>query len=378
MTSPHEPPTATSLRAHGPQELVALVPYCLGFHPADSLVALEFGTPGPGGGRPLSGGLRVDLPVSPAPGDVAAATGPLLAVLRRDVRPGSQVHLLVLDPDARLREGVLTPGDRAAATVRHVLADLGGGPAGPAPAEVLLVTADRWRSLTCHRPCCPPGGAPRDGAGAGRVTAEAVGRGLAPAADRAGVLPPTAPHGPERLAAAAAARRRARRAPAGPALVAAFDAAVEARLGSRVAQVPDAAWCGRVLAGLADTGVRDAVLLSGARGPVTERARAAVLHPGRAPGAAGGDAVDLIDRALAEELDPVRASAAAAVAVDVARHAVDRSAAGAWAVAAWLHWQCGASAPAGGCAQRALELDPSHRLAGLVGQAVRLGLRPSR
>ncbi|WP_432544915.1 DUF4192 family protein [Kineococcus sp. SYSU DK002] len=390
MTSPHHRPTATPprgggagpddppLRAHGPEALIALVPACLGFHPADSLVVLESAAPGPGGGRLLRAGLRVDLPATPAPDDVAGATGPLLAVLRRDLRPGSRVHLLVHDPDARLRDGALVPGARAAAAVRHVLADLDrhlDAPAGRVEvAEVLLVTADRWRSLSCDLPCCPPAGAPREGGAARRLAAEVVGRGLAPAADRAAALPPTAPFGPGRLTAAAEARRRARREPAGAALVAAFDAAVETRLRSRVPPVPEADWCGRVLAGLADTGVRDAVLLSGAGGPATERARAALLDPGPVP----GGTAHLVDRALAAEFDPVRAAAAAAVAVDVARHAVDRSAAGAWAVAAWSLWQAGAGVRAGACTRRALELDPSHRLAGLVEQALRHALRPRR
>ncbi|WP_344478669.1 DUF4192 family protein, partial [Kineococcus aurantiacus] len=50
----------------------------------------------------------------------------------------------------------------------------------------------------------------------------------------------------------------------------------------------------------------------------------------------------------------------------------------AWAAAAWLEWQGGRSARAGACVEQALRLDPRHRLAGLVAQAVHRAVAPHR
>ncbi len=169
------------------------------------------------------------------------------------------------------------------------------------------------------------------------------------------------------------------------ALVGAFDRAVEEGLQGAVGgglpgvpascPVDDAAWCGRLLRALDRLEVRDAVLLSGCRGPSTAPARRHLLRP---PGAAGSPvgAVD-VGRALSGERDPARAAAAAELAVRVARCGGTGGAAEAWAVAAWLEWTAGRSVRAGACAEQALREDPDHRLAVLVDHAVRRGLGPA-
>nr|WP_276612499.1 DUF4192 family protein [Kineococcus vitellinus] len=153
------------------------------------------------------------------------------------------------------------------------------------------------------------------------------------------------------------------------AVVEAWEAEVRARLAGRSTAVPPAAWCGRALAAFEDVALRDALLLSAGSGPRTERARALLL-------AGAGASAQLVGAAV-QEVDARRAALAAGLAVDVARHAEGRAAAGAWAVAAWLHWSAGDGLRAGGCAQLAVERDPAHRLGRLVAQAVGAGL-PAR
>ncbi|NYD24420.1 DUF4192 family protein [Kineococcus aurantiacus] len=347
---------------------MALVPFALGFHPADSLVVLALGPPGAGGRQPLLLLGRADLPSTTRAQDVAAAVAPLLDLAHRHREPGTHLRVLLHDPDAAERAGSLDPGPRAAAALAHLRASLTGGELH----EVLLVTGERWRSLSCDRPCCPPAGRPRTDAGAARVAAEAVWRGMTAAPDRDATLPPTRPVGTTRREAAARAARTARTG-ARPRreVVDAFATAVGERLESPHPGPPPAAWCGRVLEGLQDVGVRDAVLLTCGHGPATGAAQDAALA-GR-PGAG-----ELLEQALAREFDPLRAAVAAALAVDVARHAAGPRAAAAWAAAAWLEWQGGRSARAGACVEQALRLDPRHRLAGLVAQAVHRAVAPHR
>ncbi|PRY18448.1 DUF4192 domain-containing protein [Kineococcus rhizosphaerae] len=373
---PDSEPEPDRIVARGPGELLALVPYLFGFHPGDSVVLLEVRAPGPDGRRLLGFAARVDLPPSAEPHLVTAATGPLVRTAHRRTGAGAQVHLLVHDPDAHEVDGALVPGARARATVAHLRQALRRLPTGAELGDVLLVGEDRWRSLTCERPCCPPAGAPRSGAGAGRVVAEAVWRGLTTAPDRAASLPGTSPVDPARREAATRGRRRV---PSDPvALVAAFDAAVRERPLTGVPALPDPTWCGRVLEGLRDTAVRDAVLLAGGAGAATDRARAALLTGGGEPPPDGERVGDLLERALGEDFELPRALAAAGLAVDVARHATGPLAAPAWTVAGWLEWRSGRGARAAVCVEQALRHDPGHRLAVLVDRALRLGLAPHR
>ncbi|WP_432562164.1 DUF4192 family protein [Kineococcus sp. SYSU DK003] len=353
--------------AKSPGDLVAVVPYAFGFHPADSLVLLELRRQGPSGRRRLGFAGRADLPGGPDAPTVAAVTAPALDELLRQLQPGSRVHVLVYDPDATTVAGVLAPGARASATVDHVRARLSAS--GVDVPEVLLVTADRWRSLSCDRTCCPAAGVPREDAAADRIVAEAVGAGWSAAPDREAVLPLTVPVDAERRRTAAAATARVRRrhadrpvAEVRREVVDAWEDELTGRLAGATRSLPPAAWCGRVLAVLDDVALRDAVLLSGCAGPRTDRSREALL--------AGEGTAALLSAALDEEFDDRRGAVAAALAVDVARHAAGPAAAQAWAVAAWLDWHAGRSVPALACAQEALVHDPDHRLARLVAAAL--------
>uniref|UniRef100_UPI00301DF2A1 DUF4192 family protein n=1 Tax=Kineococcus sp. G2 TaxID=3127484 RepID=UPI00301DF2A1 len=244
--------------------------------------------------------------------------------------------------------------------------------------QAVLVAAGRWRSLTCTGPCCPSAGRPLRTPAAERVAAEAVGRGLSAAADRDAVLPERTPLPPQRRDAARAAREAAppARTPARRArALAEFEREAVRYLPPGAPQLPDPRAAGRLLAALEDVPVRDAALLTGA--PESLRAPAVAALVRSRPGAADPAAGDLVHRALRAEPDRARTVAAAALAVDLARHAPGRGGAGAWALAAWAYWSLGDGVRAAACADAALEADPGHRLAGLVAAALRAGL-PAR
>jgi hypothetical protein len=376
--------------AAGPADLLAVVPYRLGFHPADSVLLLELLAPDARTGRQTLGlVVRGDLPPA-AEGDALrvaaeAAAQACLRLVRRAARPTSEVLVVLYDPDARVTSDGLLPGARAAATLEAVRSGLEPPPGGVGPraGDHLLVGGGRWRTLSCAGPCCPRQGEPwsPDGTagsgGASRLPAEAVWRGFTAAPDRAASLPQLTPADPARCARAAVARREPVPPAQARALVLAFDRAVDRQVGGGGATEFDAAWCGRLLRALDRLEVRDALLLSGSRGPSTPRGRKHLLRPpGAAPSAVG--AVHL-RRALDDEADPVRAAAAADLAVQVARcGATSGGGAEAWAAAAWLEWTAGRPARMAACVEEALRQDPGHRLAGVLAVAVRDGVGPSR
>lgn len=327
--------------ARGHQDLLDLVPYRLGFHPADSLVLLELRAPDPRR-RAVGFALRVDLPATEDPATVRAACAPALRAVARNLGAGSQLWVLLYDHDGKddgeddgEGTGRLVPGPRAAATLEHVRAELTA--TGTDLGETVLLTRDRWRSLGCDQPCCPPGGRRLKPHGA--LTAEAVGHGLVAAPDRASSLPTTDPVDPTRRAQADTSRRGW--TPDARGALADFQDALARRTTTPGVDLPPADWCGRMLAAFADVAVRDALLLA-------------------TPGERGADV----------------GAAAAALAIDVARHGSGAAAAGAWAAAAWWEWNGGRGPRAQACVEAALRADPGHRLARLVSSALLTALPP--
>lgn len=141
------------LRVRQPADLLALVPYLLGFHPEESVVAVYLQQ-----GRVILT-ARVDLPEPEAASELAAELGGLSR------RQQAQEVVLVaysdrLEPARALLAGVLEAWT------------------GARLAEVLQVCASRWWGLLCPGECCPPEGTPYD-PGASSVTAEAVYAGMA-------------------------------------------------------------------------------------------------------------------------------------------------------------------------------------------------------
>ncbi|WP_196217304.1 DUF4192 domain-containing protein, partial [Cellulosimicrobium composti] len=184
----------TVIRAQGPRELLAYVPYRLGYRPRDSVVLV--------GLRPPRG--RVGLVVRVDVADLADLEhGPQVArsVVGHLAADGAQRVVLVAYTDAPLRTG----GDgvaRARAAVEHcreaVEPHVG-------PVEAWVVSSTGWYALDCAEDdCCPPAGRPLRDLESSEVGAHMVLAGTALADSREDAL---------RLPRAGAeARRRAARA----------------------------------------------------------------------------------------------------------------------------------------------------------------------
>jgi hypothetical protein len=154
------PPGTARLEASSPADLLGVVPYLLGFHPEESVVTVLLGE------REIVMTARIDA---------AALREPVeLARYLDQVRCGQGALGLVTitysrDPLARDRTAEL-----AAQLGPLVLAD------------ALLADGERWWSVLCDGPCCPPEGTPYD-AGSNSLSAAAVFAGMTALPDRAAV-----------------------------------------------------------------------------------------------------------------------------------------------------------------------------------------------
>jgi hypothetical protein len=134
-------PDQPVLKARSPEDVLAIVPYRLGFHPHDSLVALTLNGPR----RRFGFTARLDLPPLPHVPDVARY---LLDVLRHH---GADEVLLV----------AYAADDSVAGPLVHTLQQW------LERTDTVLVDAyrsdgRRWFCYTCDRPCCPEEGTPYD------------------------------------------------------------------------------------------------------------------------------------------------------------------------------------------------------------------------
>jgi hypothetical protein len=156
------PASITTLR--DPGDVVAMVPYVLGFTPVDSLVMVAL----VGQRKRFGACLRLDLPHDPSDGPAVARYLVSVAVAHRF----RTVLLVAFTADAERASHVVSPLRRGLALRRIRVAD------------ALRADARRWWSYTCHDPaCCSPDGTPYD-ADSSRVAAEAVVAGLTRAPDR--------------------------------------------------------------------------------------------------------------------------------------------------------------------------------------------------
>lgn len=164
----------TRLRVRRPADFLAVIPYLVGFHPSESVVALLFRQ-----GRVLLT-ARIDLPPPELADEVSAHL--------REVSGRHQVDEVVLAAYSRDLSG-------ARLLVERVVAD------PPVPVrDALLVGGGRWWSLTCSSGCCPEEGTPYDSTGH-LLAAEAVYAGLAVERDRSALAgrvsgPPSAAEAP--------------------------------------------------------------------------------------------------------------------------------------------------------------------------------------
>ncbi len=203
MTAPDVP--AVLLRS--PADCIAIVPYLLGFHPQDSIVAIAFNT---------DTGTRTDAPTS-ADRDAGSGVGAFQGVVRFDLPPScayipdlAEQFRAILTRTSTARVLLLGYGDGVRVTpvmdaVRGSLAV-----AGIEVLDALRVQDGLYWSYVCADPgCCPPSGVPYDCAG-NPVAAGAVWAGLVALPDRDALADTIAPVGGgerERMRAATRAAR---------------------------------------------------------------------------------------------------------------------------------------------------------------------------
>ena len=151
----------TTIHLSGPSDVLAVLPYQLGFHPRDCLIAVSFH------GRRMGLVQRIDLPPPEHVRDaVAAMIGPLMqdkphGVLLVGFEEGEGESRLMLEEMADLCE-------------------LSGVPVSSS----LVVRAGRWSYLDCFGSCCPPERRELPSPSEVPAVAEFVGRGICPLPNR--------------------------------------------------------------------------------------------------------------------------------------------------------------------------------------------------
>ena len=164
-------PDPTVLRVTEPGDILGVVPYLLGFHPTESLVAAFVRR------RQVVVTARIDL----------AATADVEALVEQLELVGRQIG----------SRSLVLIGYSADAGVRDLMRDL----ADLIPldlVDVLAVSGDRWWSVCCEGECCPAEGRPYDIA-SHPLAAAAVMAGISATATRQEIAdlaagPPTADH----------------------------------------------------------------------------------------------------------------------------------------------------------------------------------------
>ncbi|HEY9293900.1 MAG TPA: DUF4192 domain-containing protein [Microlunatus sp.] len=159
---PSSPPADAGtrrLRAEDPGDLLAVLPYLLGYHPAESLVMAVVRD------RTIAVGVRVDLTESPP-----AIARRFTAIARSHDADG--VLLVGYSADPATADRLLLPTITAMSEVGVI--------------EALYADGHRWWSRICDQDCCPADGTPyriEDN----RLAAEAVFSGMTTEADRSAI-----------------------------------------------------------------------------------------------------------------------------------------------------------------------------------------------
>ena len=359
-----------TLSVSAPRDLLALVPYRVGYTPTRSMVLICLRGPR----RRVGLVARVDLPPADDPGVDDVLELQVARLVAYAAADGAAAVLLVVyaEPD----DGTVGPV--------HVLDAVRSG-AEAADVELLdawLVGSGSYVSLLCDDPaCCPPQGHPLDDLDASLVSAEMVACGAVVGPDREAALGDLTPADDARLArverAAGLAQgkvpvRGARRARWRSRLLTAWRREAAAAASGADGDVP-ADVAGSLLAGLDDLTLRDAVMLS------------CVPGCGLAPEALAAhglrrEVASLLDRVFAPEdavrPDDERADAAARVLRSLVRQGSAPRTAAPLGLLAWLSWWRGDGATARCLVDRALVSDPGHRLALLLGEALDRGVPP--
>ena len=419
-------PNATVVRVAGPEDLLAYIPYRLGFEPVESVVAVSLTGPRQRVGlvaRVDIADLRMRRPDDPAGPDGAATARWLTDHLVADGADRAVVVLYTAS-DATAPSG---PARRAAELLRARLERRLPG------VEVWLVTPTGFRALDCTDPaCCPPGGRSLGALKSSRVAAHMVldGRTVAGTREERYALRP-APEVARTQARRAAARwsdtyRRllnGTRFPDGRAPIdraVAFDGAAAANRAAPVkgavpadaahaerAQRALADWgaeslglwrttvraaagagparpvvlspvdLGKIGAALADTPVRDAVLLSLAPGTEETALRTARREvDGDTDVATGSVMARIVDPEQGVPPDEDITRPARAVLEAVVTHVPRNRRAPAYLLLALVAWWHGDGGLAAERVSDALGVDPDYRLALLLRGAIVGGVPP--
>ena len=342
-----------------PADLLAIVPYLLGFHPQDSLVLL-----GVRHGA-LAFQARTDLPGS-------AGTEPVIATRLLDVVARQDVDAVLL-----VGYGPAARTDPLVTAVRRAC-----GARGLAVPEALRAHEGRFWSYGCADPhCCPAGGTPYD-VSTTAVAAAATVAGCVALPDRATFARQVEPlGGPARDRMRAATDRAASR------LVGLLDAADDPRAAvldagrSALAAALERVGGSGAGAVLSDDEVAWLTLLLVGGGPVGEHAwralrRAATPTPGRSgPGVARGS-VRGTRPADGRDGGGHVAAAHRRLWQDVVPRCEPELVATPATLLAWVAWQEGEGILASVAVDRALRVDPGHRRARQLDALLRDGTPP--
>lgn len=375
----------TTIRTSEPRELLALIPYQLGFAPRESAVVVSIRA------RRSRVGLvaRVDLADLADPGRGPQVARSLVGHLVAD---GARSVVLVVYTGAE--------GHGLAREARVHLAQASDHLLGEPASWVVGETG--YRAMDCQdEECCPPRGRPLADLQATQIGAHMVLRGAQVVASREalGAIAPASP----------AARRSARRA------AARWSAHLDAAVGSaalhrwrrdgltlwrgevaKVGRAPgaregwdeglgagadepaepvgvDATVMGRLQAALSDVLVRDAVMLGFIEG--TDRVADRVVAGYAGPEVSAALRA-IVDPAEGQAPDPQLHAAARTVLEDVVAHSVRHAQAPALTLLGVLAWWDGDGARAAVLLERALVASPGYRLAELLDQTLAAGMPP--
>jgi hypothetical protein len=363
------------IRLRGPADILAALPFQLGYHPHDAVVVIALA------GRAIGLVQRIDLPPEE---HVAGAVSALLPALGRE------------EPDAVLIVGYESQ-EAASLPVLDALDDACGA-LGITVLDRLVVRGGRWFAPDCTSGCCPAEGAPLPEPAETPAVADFVAMEMAPVRDRDALRTQLVPDGQRcqevrealgnvvRRDSVDVVRRDSGDVPARP--LVAVDGRVEAvrRLRSlaRWAVVCDTSASRPPLEGLAPEEVAELAL--SLRDLALRDGLIAWLCPGSLPlDALDDDLVDQLRTCLPPQTwhstPPSREAAVAgrrlqARLAQLCRMVPDEQAAPALTVLANLTWWLGDGALTRVALERALDVEPDYRLARLLARMVDLAIRP--
>ena len=186
----------TTIHLSGPVDVLAVLPYQLGFHPRDCLVAVSLH------GTRMGLVQRIDLP---PPEHVDDAVTAMITPLRQY----NPTTVLLFGFEEREGESRAMLDEMSAACRED----------GVEVAERMVVRGGRWFGPDCHLSCCPPEGLKLPAPAEVPAVAEFVGREICPLSDRSALadrLEPTSPLLGRAVSSQAGPRLAVRREATGP------------------------------------------------------------------------------------------------------------------------------------------------------------------